>query len=511
MLFRKQHVVIGSGPAGVSAAHALLARGLSVTMLDVGIELDPLRQNLLDALKLNWDQEKYATLKHAKPNKQNIKLSYGSEYSYQIEFNQSKLIFDKNVQCTPSFAQGGLSTVWGAYAAPYDENDLVGWPIRYTTLQPYFEKINVLLPITKNYLHSEQAIVLLKNFHTHETTLRDAGFQLFSPSLAVFFSGKPDAPSCFYCGNCQHGCPNSLIYSAKDTLRDLLKNKNFTYIKNVMVEKIKEQGDRIIIFAHHMNQDCAAIEIIANRVFLAAGAVFSTKILLHSLGLFEHSVTLKDSQHFLLPCLMRKIKSNPEKETLHTLTQLVLHLHHSKISNHRIHLQLYTYMDHYWSQLKSMLKISYPFLKPALAPFINRLIVMQGYFHSDESSACTVMLSKDTKTLALEREKKERNVILQNKITLLSQYLKTHEKQFGFFPLRCLAKSSRTLGSNHYGGSFPMELNPRTLISTDLLGRPAGMKKLHVVDATIFPTIPAQSITMTVMANAYRIAMECPI
>ena len=33
-------VVIGSGPAGISAAKAILQRGYRVTMLDVGYELD---------------------------------------------------------------------------------------------------------------------------------------------------------------------------------------------------------------------------------------------------------------------------------------------------------------------------------------------------------------------------------------------------------------------------------------------------------------------------------------
>jgi len=46
---------------------------------------------------------------------------------------------------------------------------------------------------------------------------------------------------------------------------------------------------------------------------------------------------------------------------------------------------------------------------------------------------------------------------------------------------------------------------------SDLLGRPYGMRRIHAVDATVLPSIPATTITLTVMANAYRIgsaAME---
>jgi len=42
----------------------------------------------------------------------------------------------------------------------------------------------------------------------------------------------------------------------------------------------------------------------------------------------------------------------------------------------------------------------------------------------------------------------------------------------------------------------------------DTLGRPKGLKRTHIVDASIFPTIPAPTITFSVMANAHRIASD---
>jgi choline dehydrogenase-like flavoprotein len=57
----------------------------------------------------------------------------------------------------------------------------------------------------------------------------------------------------------------------------------------------------------------------------------------------------------------------------------------------------------------------------------------------------------------------------------------------------------------HSGGTFPMRSTPGGFQS-DLLGRPAGLKRVHVVDASVFPSIPATTITLSVMANARRIA-----
>lgn len=52
-----------------------------------------------------------------------------------------------------------------------------------------------------------------------------------------------------------------------------------------------------------------------------------------------------------------------------------------------------------------------------------------------------------------------------------------------------------------------MRLNPGPF-ETDTLGRLAGSKRVHAVDATILPSIAATTITLTVMANAHRIASE---
>jgi choline dehydrogenase-like flavoprotein len=43
---------------------------------------------------------------------------------------------------------------------------------------------------------------------------------------------------------------------------------------------------------------------------------------------------------------------------------------------------------------------------------------------------------------------------------------------------------------------------------SDLLGRPNGFQRIHVVDSSVLPSIAPGPITFTVMANAMRIAEE---
>ncbi|MCX7120282.1 MAG: GMC oxidoreductase [Gammaproteobacteria bacterium] len=504
---KKNYIIIGSGPAGVSAAKALLDRGVDVTMLDAGVELEPARQAILSQLQLTWNEQEYDSLKHAINTEDNLKLSYGSDYPYQYVSDFLNITTDKNTYCMPSFARGGLSNLWGAYVSSYDNDDLKKWPIKTAELEFYYQKVKTFLPVTADYRHSKQADWLLKKSNQSKKPLESAGFTAAPAKLAVYFSGNESRKACFYCGNCQHGCPNNLIYTANDTLNQLLSHPQFTYINNVVVEKIIEQENDVTIFALELSAGKKPIMFKAERVFLAAGAIGSTKILLNSLNLFNHPVLLKDSQHFMLPCVMKKSASSVEKEKLHTLTQLSLRLKNESISNHIIHMQIYTFMDHYITQFKSMFKKLYPLVNPFLKPIINRMIIIQGFLHSDDSTGCEITLSADAKTLSLHRGNNVTNS--EKKIKMLTHYLKKYHRQLGFFPLFFMTKISKTLRSYHYRGSFPMQAGKRTQTSTDVLGRPYGMEKVHVVDATVFPTIPAQAITLTIMANAYRIATEC--
>jgi choline dehydrogenase-like flavoprotein len=56
----------------------------------------------------------------------------------------------------------------------------------------------------------------------------------------------------------------------------------------------------------------------------------------------------------------------------------------------------------------------------------------------------------------------------------------------------------------HTGGTFPMRRNPDAF-QADLLGRPTGFSRVHLVDSSVFPSLPATTITLSVMANAHRI------
>lgn len=508
--------IIGSGPAGVACAKALLERDCAVTMLDVGVELEVSKRQILDGLKTDWDEKKLVSLKQTLNVKEPIKLNYNSNYPYAKLNEHISLIQDIATFCTPSLARGGLSNVWGAVVEEYTSENFFNWPISKTALTPYYEKIFKFLYRASScdteassvasgnyYRHSAQAKKLLACWSTHRKALHQLGFEFGSAELAVKFNSQNDA--CIYCGACQHGCPKELIYSSAHTLNELIKHPKFTYIPHMYVERIKETSDGVTIFATRSNTK-DNINFQGSQVFLACGTLMSTLIVLRSTAAYQQKIQFTDSTHFMLPALMRSRVTDVAHEKLFTLCQLFLRLNNSAISKQATCLQLYTYMDHYSQQMQQLFKGAYPLVARLMNPILDRLVVMQCFLDSQESHKFTMTLLNEQQ-IQLDAVPNPQVAVI---VKRLIHFLMKNSQQLGIIPIKPMLKISKIGRSFHYGCSMPMRENP-TGFATDVLGRPPTFKRLHVVDASVLPSIAAGSITPTIMANAYRIASECDI
>jgi len=52
---------------------------------------------------------------------------------------------------------------------------------------------------------------------------------------------------------------------------------------------------------------------------------------------------------------------------------------------------------------------------------------------------------------------------------------------------------------------LPMRNTPVEETDTNILGSPKGWSRIHVIDSSIFPTLPGTTIGLLAMANAKRI------
>lgn len=137
------YCVIGSGPAGISAAMALVARGVRVRLLDAGTSLEPERQRVVERLGATTSAElpdDVARLRDgSQVTKGGIPLTrvFGSTYPFDM-YSDSWRVELHGAEVKPSFARDGLSTVWGAGMLPYHRDDIADWPFPAGDLDPHY-------------------------------------------------------------------------------------------------------------------------------------------------------------------------------------------------------------------------------------------------------------------------------------------------------------------------------------------------------------------------------------
>ncbi len=382
-------------------------------MLDAGLELEPHRRQIVHQLGAHqpkdWDPAAVATLKEnfqATRAGIPLKQSYGSDFPYR-ETDRFLPRQAANIGILPSLARGGLSNVWGAAVLPYSLYDLVDWPITHEQLVPHYRSVLSFMrlsavdddlahtfPLFSDHLAplpaSRQAAELLADMDRHREALRSLGVWFGTSRLAMNGSGAT-RDACASCGMCMYGCPYGLIYNAANTVDQLLAQEAFTYRGGIVVERFAEVGDAVRIQARSID-DGRPITLEGASLFVAAGTLSSTKLFLDSVEAYDHTLTLKDSQYFLLPLLRYRRTRGALSESLHTLSQVYLEIFDGSISDHNVHLQLYTYNELFRQAIRSSLGVLDVPLRFVSRAFLERFLLIQGYFHSDLSPSIDVTL-----------------------------------------------------------------------------------------------------------------------
>ncbi len=521
------HCVVGSGPSGIACAQALLDQGLEVRMLDAGLKLETSRAQAVKQLSASapagWDPKLVAMLKEeltATATGLPQKLSFGSDFPYRDAEKVLSCTFE-GVGMRPSLAQGGLSNVWGAAMLPYLDSDIGDWPIKTAQLAQHYAAVLKMTGIAARrdglaemfplYTDepgalemSRQARTILDRMDRNHAGLKQNGIRHGVARVAVRTARTSTDAGCVYCGMCMHGCPYGYIYNSATTLRELERNPRFTYQPDTIVTSLAENGDSVTIHSGDRLNGGEQTST-ASRVYLAGGVISTTKLLLESRRDFDRTLWLKDSQYFLIPLLFARHTPGVREEALHTLSQLFLEILDPGISSHAVHLQIYTYSNLIHDAVRhalSRFKLNSDFLAAALE---GRLVVAQGFLHSNDSSKIAVTL-RQSPSARLEL-KAEINPRARSTVRKVARKLLRNTRRLGVMPVLPMVHLAEPGRSYHGGGTFPMREQPGPFES-DTLGRPHGWRRVHAVDATVLPSIPGTTITLSVMANAHRIGWE---
>lgn len=512
-------LVIGSGPAGVSAAKARLALGRRVAMIDVGEQLEPQLEARRAALAASnpdtWNAQALAAYKapQLRQGQEEIRR-YGSDFLVR----EGAHLFEERpgwLALRASFARGGLSNAWGAAVLPYRQEDLSGWPIGIHDLAPHYRAVAEFMPIAgerdelealfptqdmsamRPLAKSAQANALLARAARARGALSKLGVTAGAARQAV-------AADCRRCGLCLHGCPYEYIFKASQVVDAMQGHPGFEYRPGLRAVSFEESQTSVRVRCVRADGSTEVVE--GERLFLAGGVLTSAQVVLRSVG-HGRELELRDSQHMFLPMLHSwRTPGDPVRESRHALAQVFLELADPKVSPFTVHAQVYTYSEFYAQDMRRRYGRRFPVAGPLFEAVAQRLIVSQLFLHSEHSHRIAVRLASGGRVL--DARLIENPDLLKTARKAKSVFAKSAARM-GLFAVTSASRLGAPGSSFHVGSSMPMQRTPVGL-NSDILGRPGGLQRVHVVDASVFPSVPATTITYSVMANAHRIAVEAP-
>ena len=221
-------------------------------------------------------------------------------------------------------------------------------------------------------------------------------------------------------------------------------------------------------------------------------------------------IELCESAQFAVPFLsVTPTSTHPRAEPQFTLNQFNMLISPGGGAVDVSLLHFYTYDPAFDDALPAPLR--HPSARPARDQLLRRLSVALGYLPSwaSPSLRMRVRAPADDESLAPLEIRREAVRWRDNEmLRAVFARLVRSGHQLDLWPVLPSVVLSAGAKSYHFGGSFPHRAEPGTRFSSDLLGRPSPWERIHLVDAAVFPNVPATTFTLTVMANAHRIATE---
>lgn len=504
----KKIAVIGSGASGISAIRVLVNHGFQVTLFDGGVDVDEdaLAKKRATSIAIrrgglpdDVEPLDYSTLETPR------KTYFSSDFS-QRPHPSLPIRNSHTVGMLPSFAVGGLTNVWGASALRFREGDIASWPGDTRRLDQWYQEVLAWMPTigpVSQPPFSTQPINVrspdgqvgrilesLKKQRAYRKT-----FLADESSLAV----SPKPSDCERCGLCLSGCPFDYIFSSRHELGRLPRHLLEHYSGHV-VTSLHEIDEKVVISTDNGMGKKSRFDF--DGVLVGAGVIQSSSLVMNALGIRE-GVRIQDCQAFTIPLLTAFTKSSQHPSM--TLAEGVLDLLDDEGVTSEAYVQIYPGGRELAFAADLFAKrLHLP--EPIRRSLVRHSLAAHGFLPGSQSHELTVRIESSS-TYSIQR-------ILVDSVSNPSTHRAMKRVigrvfrmmgRAGALVITPLVHAELPGRSYHIGSSFPMSEHPVGLQS-DLLGRPVGLRRVHVIDASVLPSLPPQSPTLTVMANATRIA-----
>ncbi|MHB1931103.1 MAG: GMC oxidoreductase [Acidimicrobiales bacterium] len=527
-------IIVGSGPAAAAVTLALI--GISdeqVTVIDPGNRLDDQTRSVL-ALLSDQGTEDWSENDIRRVSEQPRQLasdsipqkrSYGSDYPFANVGQLDGLeVTGRTNASAVSGAYGGFSNVWGAQVMPFTPATFADWPVSFDELEPHYRAVLRHIPYSGEVddlvewfplISSADPLpplaprtqLVLDAYRRRRQRVRAHGVIVGRARLA--FSGQ----ACDPCGLCMTGCPRSLIYSASQSFDRFRQNPRMQYKPGLLAHRVSQSAASAVVDARDLASG-QLVRLEADRVFLAAGAVGTTRLVLASKQIYDRPVVFQEAGQFVLPVLSKTPTPDPRQRNDFVLNQFNVVVALDDVGKNISQIHFYPYNSAFFEALPKALQAT--MAEPAARAIIKRISVGLGYLPSWASPGFEITARRPSSSWELPpvmvaprgfNASRARRADDLPMLTSVLQKLRRVAPYLDLWPVASKTLWSGAGKSYHFGGSFPHSKAPSDgKFATDVLGRLPGWDRVHLVDGSVFPTVPATTFTLTVMANAHRIA-----
>ncbi len=523
---RSEVLIVGSGPAGASAAWPVVEAGKQVVMLEAGAKLsaaDPPGETSSLA-ELRSGSRRYREAKAwpillgedlrvlESSNIASPKIRYRVGGERLARFSAESGIVAHDFAVMGVYARGGLSNFWGAGAGAFDRSDFADFPFGVEELAPSYESVARRIGISGSSeddmapLHGQEVSLqpplelspifrsILDRYNARRESLRT---RIGRSRLAVLSTDAGRRRACRLETMCSWGCPEKAIYNSADEVAELETRDNFTCLDNSRVVAIAptDGGYEVTV----ANGSEASRKYAAPVVILAAGIFNSTRLVLSLLDCFDMDVRLLDSPQAAFALFVPTWLGKPLPSRALGMAQLSFALELLSAPGQKAAGSLYSAEHYLATEIISQLPLSYRggrvLIRSMLSAMVIGLLSFPGYCSRSSLRLQRGTGGQDHRLVVNGGFSSEYDDLLRTTTKGLARDF----RKLGIFILPGSIMPYGPGASARYAGSLAMG----TWTSTE--GEVMGATNLFVADASCLPALSGKSSTLTVMANADRI------
>lgn len=337
-----------------------------------------------------------------------------------------------------------------------------------------------------------KALCATINSHSREGEM--TGYRILAGSSRLALETRPDHPhSCVYSGECMLGCPREAIWSAGLEMDRYLAAG--TVSSYVVARVCRVQDHRLYYQVPGRSPAENHVSGPFDRIYLAAGCIGSTEIVMRSLGL-DRGPQMLDSALLSFPILYlgRAGGINGGGAPYFSLCNLTLMAVPHDPMKPAAQVSIYPAFDHLW---RYYLPASLWSAMRGVGRMVRwRLMLGRVYLTGAANSTYPFELRDDRPVIRRGSPPE-----VTSSFRTFMDSLRPVVNHAGFHIPRLQPVSHGT--SSHYAGTLPYG---GRLVDVPRHGRIAP--GIYLADASTFPRLPAISPTFTIMANACRTVRE---